>query len=128
VLWIHKMWQSLRTAQYSFLVQSSTFPPRPPELRTLQSNDIHAMMREPLGMEGDLAILSQLNLLHVMSLRRQCSNNNNTQICKLIDIWKQGGLIKTLLIHGLAQLFSYMVSLKAKNNKVIRRLLKSSSC
>jgi len=48
---------------------SSTFPPRPPELMTLQSNDIDAMMREPLGMEGDLAILSHLNLLHSMSIR-----------------------------------------------------------
>jgi len=36
----------------------SPFPLRPPDLRTLQSNDVDAMMREPLGMEGDLAILS----------------------------------------------------------------------
>jgi len=30
---------------------------------------IDAMMREPLGMAGDLAILSHLNLLHSMSIR-----------------------------------------------------------
>jgi len=46
-----------------FLSRSdSTFPPRPPDLKTLQSNDVDAMMRGPLGMEGDLAILSYLKL------------------------------------------------------------------